>query len=68
MYSKETSRLILNGDPDKEWEVRTIVGCKTMLEALLELVLVCILGSRFGSQSGSSVEAEPKLREERKLE
>ena len=39
-----------------------------MLEALLELVLVCILGSRFVSPLGASVEIEPKLTEERTLE
>ena len=39
-----------------------------MLETLLELELVCRLGSRFGSQLDSSIEVEPKLAEERSLE
>ena len=44
------------------------MGCKTILESLPGLELVCILRSRFGSQLGSLVEAEPKFAEERSFE
>ena len=52
---------------DIEDEARTIVGCKIMLEALFWLKLVCIHESRFGSQLGLLIEAEPKIAEKRSL-